>query len=50
MSYIIERYNIPHVDLAMNWNYIIDDRMELSFGGYDLLHMVSKNFELKFGE
>ena len=50
MSYIIERYNIPHVNLAMNWNYIIDDRMELSFGGYDLLHMVSKNFELKFGE
>jgi len=50
ISYIIERYNIPHVDLGMNWNYIIDDRMELSHGGYDLLHMVSKNFVLKFGE
>lgn len=50
ISYLIEKYQIPHNDIAMNWNYVIDDRKDISLGGYDFLHMVSKDFDILFDQ
>jgi hypothetical protein len=46
ISYLIERYNIPHNDLTMNWNYIMDDIETIPDAKADFIHCVSKDFKL----
>lgn len=45
ISYLIEKYNIPHNDLSMNWNYIMDDVETIPDGMSDFIHCVSKEFD-----
>jgi len=49
ISYLVERYNIPHVDLTMNWNFIIDDVQTYPTSAGELLHYVRKEFDQVFG-
>ena len=49
MSYLIERDNIPHVDLTMNWNFIMDDIGTRTVDEQgELIHWVTKEFEYAF--
>ena len=48
MSYLVERDNIPHVDLTMNWNFIIDDVQTYPTSAGELMHYVRKEFEQAF--
>ena len=45
ISYLVERDNIPHVDLTMNWNFIIDDVQTYPTSAGELMHYVRKEFE-----
>ena len=49
ISYLVERDNIPHVDLTMNWNFIIDDVQTYPTSAGELLHYVRKEFDQVFG-
>lgn len=51
ISYLVERDNIPHVDLTMNWNFIMDGigPRKVDEQG-ELIHWVTKEFEYAFGE
>ena len=48
MSYLVERDNIPHVDLTENWNFIIDDVQSHPTSAGELLHYIKKEFETVF--
>ena len=48
MSYLVERDNIPHVDLTMNWNFIIDHVQTYPNSAGELMHYVRKEFEQAF--
>jgi len=48
MSYLIERDNVPHVDLTENWNFIIDDVQSHPTSTGELLHYIKKEFETVF--
>lgn len=48
ISYLIERYDIPHFDLPMNWNYIIDYTVPIPSDSAHFQHYVNKQFELAF--
>jgi len=48
ISYLVERDNIPHVDLTMNWNFIIDDVQTYPTSAGELMHYVRKEFEQAF--
>jgi len=49
MSYLVERDNIPHIDLEMNWNFIVDDVQLYPTSAGELLHYVRKEFDQVFG-
>lgn len=59
MSYLVERYDIPHIDLPQSWNYILDGyqrwvthRQVGMVNNHDIAHMVhhvNKEFDLSFG-
>jgi len=46
ISYLIEKNNIPHHDLSMNWNFILDDVKEYATASAELIHAVNKNFDM----
>lgn len=48
MSYLIERDNIPHIDLTENWNFIIDNVQSHPVSSGELLHYIKKEFETVF--
>ena len=50
VTYLIEKYNIPCVDMNIQWNYILDGfQIEPSDTAY-LIHHVNKSFEISFPE
>lgn len=50
ISYLVERDNLPHTNLTMNWNFIMDDvQIEPTSAG-ELVHHVRKEFEISFGD
>ena len=48
VSYLIERDNIPHTDLGMQWNFILDGYQPDPSAACYLLHHVNKEFEKSF--
>ena len=50
ISYLVERDEIPHTDLNMNWNFIMDDVQTNPTEAADLMHHVRKEFEISFGD
>lgn len=46
ISYLIEKNNIPHHNLSMNWNFILDDVEEYAPASAELIHAVNKNFDM----
>ena len=50
LSYIIEKYNIPFMDIGMAWNFILDGYCKKPSAAAHLLHHVNKEFEISFGK
>lgn len=50
ISFLIERDEIPHTDLTMNWNFIMDDVQTQPSDAGELIHHVGKEFEISFGD
>ena len=50
MSYIVEKDNIPHTDLPMSWNFILDGYQKTPTAAAYLIHHVNKDFQLSFPE
>lgn len=48
ITYLIERYNIPHTNLGMNWNFIMDGVQVYPSSAGELIHHVRKQFEVSF--
>lgn len=48
VSYLIERYNIPYVDIGIQWNFILDHISPQPSAAAYLIHHVNKEFELSF--
>ena len=44
MSYLVERYDIPHTDLSMAWNFIIDEFQPDPVDSAYFIHYVNKDF------
>ena len=49
LSYIVEKYNIPFINLGMPWNFILDGYCKKPSAAAHLLHHVNKEFEISFG-
>tara|TARA_A100001015_G_scaffold310088_1_gene410774 strand:- start:655 stop:1434 length:780 start_codon:yes stop_codon:yes gene_type:complete len=50
LSYIVEKYNIPFINLGMPWNFILDGYCRKPSAAAHLLHHVNKEFEISFGK
>lgn len=50
ISFLVERDNIPHTNLSMNWNFIMDDVQSHPTDAGELMHHVRKEFEISFGD
>ena len=50
LSYIIEKYDIPFMDIGMAWNFILDGYCKKPTAAAHLLHHVNKEFEISFGK
>lgn len=48
VSYLIERDELPHMDLGMQWNFILDGYQPEPSAACFLLHHVNKEFERSF--
>lgn len=48
ISYLVERDEIPHTNLTMNWNFIMDDVQIEPVASAELMHHVRKEFEISF--
>lgn len=48
VSYLIEKNNLPHTDLGMQWNFILDGYQPDPSAACFLLHHVNKEFEKSF--
>ena len=48
VSYLIERDGLPHTDLGMQWNFILDGYQPDPSAACYLLHHVNKEFEKSF--
>lgn len=50
VTYLIERYNLPFINIGLAWNFLMDDlHPEISAAGH-FLHHVKKEFQRSFGE
>ncbi len=45
-SYIIEKYDIPMIDIGISWNYILDAKVRKYTDGAHFIHQVNKEFEV----
>lgn len=48
ISYLLERYNVPHNDLEIQWNFILDPLYPNVNEAAYFIHHVNKEFELSF--
>jgi len=48
MSYLLERYNIPHTNIGMQWNFMLDGYSPKPSSAAHVLHHIRKEFELSF--
>jgi len=48
VSYLIERYNIPYINIGIQWNFILDHISPQPSAAAYLIHHVNKEFELSF--
>jgi hypothetical protein len=48
ISYLIEKNNIPHTDLGIQWNFILDGYQEDPTAAGYFIHHVNKEFEKSF--
>ena len=49
ISYIVEEQNLPHTNLPLSWNYILDGYMPEPSAAAHFLHHVNKEFDKSFG-
>ncbi len=48
ISYIIEMDNIPHTNLSLSWNFILDGYQHTPTAAAYMVHHVNKDFQLSF--
>jgi hypothetical protein len=48
VSYLIEKYNIPYINIGIQWNFILDHISPQPSAAAYLIHHVNKEFELSF--
>ncbi|MEJ6809392.1 MAG: hypothetical protein QNK69_03645 [Amylibacter sp.] len=48
ISFLIERYNIPFINIGMPWNFILDGYCGTPSSAAHLVHHVNKEFEISF--
>ena len=48
LSYLIERFNIPYINIGMPWNFMLDDYYGTPSPAAHLVHHVNKEFEISF--
>jgi len=48
VTFLVERYDIPHTDLPLHWNFIMDQRFPEKSDIAYFLHHVNKEFEKSF--
>lgn len=48
LSFLVERFNIPYIDIAMPWNFILDGYCSRPSAAAHLVHHVNKEFEISF--
>lgn len=46
LSYMIERYEVPMIDIGIQWNYILDATVKDYTAGAHFIHQVNKEFEV----
>lgn len=47
-SYILEKYNIPYVDMDEEWHYVIDDKPKEMQENIHVMHFINKQFNTFF--
>lgn len=50
VSYLLEKYKLPHTEIGMQWNFILDNFSPSPSAGAYMLHHVKKEFELSFSD
>jgi hypothetical protein len=45
-SYLIERYNIPMINIGISWNYILNQDITTYTDAVHFIHQVNKDFEV----
>ena len=48
LSYLIERFNIPYINIGMPWNFMLDDYYGTPSPAAHLVHNVNKEIEISF--
>ena len=49
LSFLVERYKIPYINIGMPWNFMLDDYCRKPSAAAHLVHHVNKEFEHSFG-
>ena len=48
MSYLVERFQIPHIDIGLPWNYFLYEETKNPHGNNYFLHYIEKHFHCCF--